>query len=210
MKAVLSLFIFCFIIGCDCVHERECQSFYYNTDLWQSISSNDRITFTSDNGEEITFDLIESSVKATYLAVDLQGCPAGDDVICILNADFTYTSLASDFDIKLSFEQKDFRPNVLIENQQINFGLSVREEQNSEFVLLHKFMIAPSFNASFHSVSDSLNLNGQTYFDVIQTQVDSTLLELSDKVYFWSLTASRGKGIVAFTNKEGVTYFLKE
>lgn len=57
---------------------------------------------------------------------------------------------------------------------------------------------------------DSIVLNGETYFDVVQSEIDSSSNNLNEDILFWRVMGSKTEGVIYFENKRGKQYFLKE
>ncbi|MEZ4909597.1 MAG: hypothetical protein R2774_01920 [Saprospiraceae bacterium] len=201
-------------IGCDNYHSRECDAFYYDYNNWQPIDDDNSIKFTSSNNEEITFELEETNLSESYTEGYIGGNCCDNEpetVVCNMRGIFLYYSQSLELDLRIEFWQREIFEQP-IEEQTIFYEIAFKEDNDSIFTPLHGFQIEPSFDLlnNNQTTFDSIVLNNQTYFDVIQSEIDTNAVQLNERFSFWRLMASRGKGIIYFADKNGKEYFLKE
>jgi len=202
------------IISCDAYHSRNCDAFYYEYNNWQKINDQDTISFISNSNEEISFQLVEKYLSEPVEQGRRGGTCCDNDpsfIICDMFGSFFYSSDDLGIDMSLYFNQFEMFEQP-IEDQTITFEVAFKDQSDTTFTNLHNLQIEPDYNfmSPRHSVHDSIIINNETYFDVIQSEFDTSRNVVDDKIYFWKILASRGKGIVYLERKDGEKYFLKE
>lgn len=124
---------------------------------------------------------------------------------------FIYNSEELELDFRIEFWQIETFEQP-IEEQKVFYEIAFKNETDTEFAPLHNFQIEPDYDLlnNNQTTSDSITLNNQSYYNVLQSEIDTNLIQLSDSFSFWKVIASRGKGIVYLTDKKGNEYYLKE
>ena len=201
-------------IGCDPYHSRECTGFYYDYNNWQSISENDTIKFISSNNEAVSFILQETALSEPYTEGYIGGnCCKNEPetVTCDMTGVFIYNSEELKLDFRIEFWQREAFEQP-IEEQKVFYEIAFKNETDTEFTPLHSFQIEPDYNLlnNNQTTFDSITLNNQSYYNVLQSEIDTNLIQLNDGFSFWKIMASRGKGIVYLIDKKGNEYYLKE
>ena len=213
-KSLCILLLAFSIIGCDNYHYRDCTSLYYDYNNWQPIDENDTIKFVSTNSEEISFVLEEANLSEPYTEGYIGGdCCDNDpeDVICNMRGVFDYHSEELGVDLRIEFWQREVFEQP-IDEQTVFYEAYFKDAIDTVYTPLHGFKIEPDFSLlnSNQTTFDSIVLNNRTYYDIIQSEIDTTSVQLNDKFSFWKLIASRGKGIIYLADKSGKEYFLEE